>query len=149
MRRRDRLAVVADPLVHAPEMAVPHVHVQLVDQPRHQRQLLRRADRAADAGRIVRRRLLPRLEIFQGLGQEELFQRVVDHDLKTRPGKLQKIFRRKSGGIGQKARVERGEIPPRRGDFAQWTRHRFGSLTARVYFPLDDGNSVCNRSSCG
>ncbi len=48
-------------------------------------QLLRRADRPADADGIVRRRLLPRGDVFERLGQIEIFQRIVEHDAKARP----------------------------------------------------------------
>ena len=86
--------------------------VQRVDHPRHQRQLLGRADRAADADRIVRRRLLPGVNVFQRLGAVELFERVVDRHREAVARELQQIAGREPGRIGQQLRVERRVVPP-------------------------------------
>ena len=53
--RLGRLAAVDHPFVHAPEMACRRFSPKLVHQPRHQRQLLGRSDRPADARRVDRR----------------------------------------------------------------------------------------------
>jgi hypothetical protein len=42
---------------------------EFVDQPGDERELLGRADRAADADGVVRRGLLPGCDVFQGLGE--------------------------------------------------------------------------------
>jgi hypothetical protein len=87
-RVRDRHGLALfDPLVHAPEMGIVlrEVQIQCVDQPRNQGQLLGRSDRAANAGRIVRRALPPGFDVLQRLGEIELFERIVVVDGKRAP----------------------------------------------------------------
>ena len=62
---------------------VPQVQFHFVYQPGHQRQLFGGADRAADAGWVVRGGLLPRLDVLQRFGQIELFDRVIQDYLEA------------------------------------------------------------------
>ena len=80
---------VLDPFVHAPEMACFSVESERVDDAGDQRQLLGRADRAADAGGVVGRRLLPGVDVFERLGEVKIFERVVEVDGEARARKLQ------------------------------------------------------------
>ena len=67
--------------------------------PRDERQLLGRADRPADADRIVVGALPPRVDVFERLGEVELFERVVEDDLEARAGTGAQIARREPGGF--------------------------------------------------
>ena len=107
------------PFVHAPEMAMPQVQIQLVDQPCHQRQLLGGADRAANAGRPLGRGLPPGSDVFQGLGQIKLFERVVELDCKTLAGERAQVVGRKPRGVVQNLAIERRVVPPIRRNFAE------------------------------
>ena len=83
-----------EPLVHAPEMPAADVEVERVDDARDEGKLLRGADRAADADRVVVGALPPRLDVLERLGEIELFERVVEHDPEARP-----VNRRRSRGV--------------------------------------------------
>jgi len=91
---------------------------QVIHQPGHQRQLLGRADRAADADRVIGGGLLPGVDVFQGFGQEELLQRVIDRHLKAGTAELLYILQGQPGSVPQDLRVEGGIIPPVRSDTA-------------------------------
>ena len=71
-----------------------HVEVQIVHQARHQRQLLGRANGAADANRVVGGGLFPGGDVFQRLGEVKLFERVEEHDLEAGPRKLEHFLGR-------------------------------------------------------
>src|SRR5205085_1392796 len=67
---RDGFALF-DPFVHAPEMRIVQLEADAVHDSCDQRKLFRRTDRTADAGRVVRRRLPPGFDVFEGLGEVE------------------------------------------------------------------------------
>ena len=96
---------------------------QFVDQPGHQRQLLGRPDRAADPDRIVGRRLLPGVDVLQRLGQVEVLQRIVENNLEPRAGQALQAAFVETGGFIDQIRIERGEVPPVRGDVAEFPWH--------------------------
>ncbi len=108
---------VYEPFVHTPEMRVLEVQAHGVDYPRDQRKLLGRAYRPADADRIVRRRPLPCLDIFQSFSTVKLFQCVIKDDLEARSGQSEHIL---SGQLCRRIEyllIERSVIPPIRRDF--------------------------------
>ena len=111
--------------------AVPQIELQLVDQPGDERQLLGRADRAADAGRVVGRRLPPGRDVFQRLGQIEIFERVVELDGEAWPGQPEQIVGRQPRGVVQDRRIERRVIPPIRGNAALRTHGDFTTKAQR------------------
>ena len=61
------------------------VELEFVDEPGYERQLLCRPNRTADADRVIGGRLPPGMDVFQGLSQIEVFQRVVEDHLKAGP----------------------------------------------------------------
>jgi hypothetical protein len=68
--------------------------------------------------------LFPGSDVFQGLGEIKLFERVVHDHLEPRPGKLEHLLRREGGGVADDFRVERGVIPPIGGDGTEFAWHR-------------------------
>ena len=116
VRNRHGSAGGVDPFVHAPEMGLADVQVQLVDQPGHQRQLLGRADRTADAGRIVVGRAAPGVDVFQRLGQIEIFERVVHHHAEAGPAQARQVRGRQPGGVVENLGVQRRVVPPAGGN---------------------------------
>ena len=113
MVRRNGFAVF-DPFVHAPEMGVQFgkIHVRRVHDARHERQLLRRANRAADTARMRGGGLLPSFDIFQSFSQIELFNRVIHHDFEARAAQLRHVFNRQTGDIRHQLVADRRIIPP-------------------------------------
>ena len=92
-----------------------NVELEIVHQPGDEGKLLRRADRTTHADRIVRGRLPPRGHILQRLGQIEVFQAVIEDDLKTGPRKPLHRFRRQLRHRVDQFLVQGRVIPPPRG----------------------------------
>ena len=121
---RDRhFASLVIPFVHAPEMRRMNIEIEFINQTRDERQLFGRPDRAANAHRIVRRRLFPRRDVFQRLREIEFFKRVVKDDAEAGPGKSQHFLRREPGGSANDFVVERGVVPPVRSNGAKFAGH--------------------------
>ena len=110
--RRGHFPAVDDPFIHAPEVRVLQRHVQRIDETRHERKLLGRADGSADAHGNVCRRLLPRGDVLERFGKVELLERVVEHDAEPGPGQLPHVFGREPGRIREEVMVERRVVPP-------------------------------------
>ena len=117
------LGVLVIPFIHAPEVAVFDRYAEIIDQTRHQRELLRGPDRPANARRIVRRGLLPGVDVLQRLGQVKVLQGVKHHHFEAGAGELAQIPFSKPGGIVDKVIFQRGVVPPLRCDMADFTRH--------------------------
>jgi len=107
------------PFIHAPEMRVAQVELQLVDHPRHQGELLGRPNRPTDPRRAAFTGLIPRRNIFQRLSQVKILQRVVKPDLEARASELQQVIHSQARCVIQDGAVEGGVVPPLGGDFAQ------------------------------
>ncbi len=112
------LPAVHVPLIHPPEVRVPQIDLERVHELRDERKLLRRADRPADTGRPVLRGLLPGFDVFEGLGQVEACERIVEHDLEARPGQPQHFLRRQPRGLLDEILVQGGVVPPLRRNHA-------------------------------
>jgi len=69
------------------------------------------------------RRLPPRLDVLQRLGQVELLQRVVEMDLKPRPAQLEQVLFLQPGGVFQDLGIERRVVPPVGCNLADRARH--------------------------
>ncbi len=146
MRDRHRPAGGVDPFVHAPEMGLADVQVQLVDQPGHQRQLLGRADRTADAGRIVVGRAAPGVDIFQRLGQIEIFERVVHHHAEAGPAQARQVLGRQPGGVVENLGVQRRVVPPAGGNLADRSAH--GCRSPLLWCRRPACTKYCRRDAC-
>src|SRR5688572_24144069 len=99
-------------------MGMTQVHPKLIYQPRDQRKLFGRADRAANPGRLIRRGLTPGVNILKRLGKIEIFERIVKNDLKPLPRQSQKIVRRKPRSVVQDFVIQRRVVPPIGADLA-------------------------------
>ena len=91
--------VVLDPFVHAPNMGVVQFQTEAVDDSCHQGQLFCGPNRAADARRIVGRRLLPRLDVFQCFSTVEFLQCVVEGNFEALTRQALQIASRETSGI--------------------------------------------------
>jgi hypothetical protein len=78
------LRLVVIPFVHAPEVGVLQAESEFVDQAGDERELFGRADRSADADRVIRRGLLPGGDVLQGFGEVEVLEGVIHHHLEAR-----------------------------------------------------------------
>ncbi len=96
---------------------------ELVHEARDERELLGRADRAADAHGIVRGALLPRGDVFERFGEIEILERVVEDDPEAGAGELLDIARREAGDFVDEVLFEGGVVPPIGGDGAEFARH--------------------------
>ena len=121
--RDGHLRAVEQPLVHAPEMAGAHVEPEFIDEPRDERELLGRADGAADAGGIVVGALPPRVHVFERLGEVEIGERVVHHHAESGARKAGEIARGEARGFVDEVGWETGVVPPIGGDGAGFVGH--------------------------
>ena len=116
MFQRDLLSVFAYPFIHSPEVTVGNIDAEFIDEPGHERELLGGSNWSADTHRVVCSCLSPGVNIFKGLGEVEVFEGIVEHDLKARPGKLEEILRSELGRVLNNGGIEGGVVPPGRGD---------------------------------
>src|SRR5262249_15521395 len=93
--------------------------VQLVDQPGHQRQLLRRTNRSANTRGPLGRRLPPRGDVLQRLGEVKLLDRVVKADGEAFARQSSQVGGRKPSCVVQNLAVQRRVVPPVGRDLAQ------------------------------
>ena len=123
-RMRDRrFFAVEKPFVHAPEMGGFQREPEFVHDPRNERELFRGSDRAANADWIIGRRLPPGRDVFERFGEIEIFQRIIENDLESVPGKSRHRRRRKAGSFFDQRVVERGVVPPIRGNSTEFSGH--------------------------
>src|SRR5262249_23601781 len=97
---------------------------EFVDHLRHQRKLLSRSNGAADAHGVVVCRLLPGCDVFESFGEVEFLEALKEHDLETRPGKFEHLFRRQTGGRFNKVAVQGCIVPPVGGNGAEFPWHK-------------------------
>ena len=116
MVQRNFLSVFAYPLIHSPEVTVGNIDAEVIDEPGYEGKLLGGSDWSADTHRVVCSCLSPGVNTLEGLGEVEVLQGIVEHDLKPRPGKLQEIPRGELGRILDNGGIEGGVVPPGRGD---------------------------------
>ena len=121
LARAERIAREAGTELAAAELLtvraeLAQIHVRGIDDLGHEGQLLGGADGAADAGGVVGRGLLPSVDVFEGLGAVEVFERVVEDDLEAGAGQLQEFLRRELRSGGEEGGVERGVVPPGGGE---------------------------------
>src|SRR5262249_51360209 len=121
--RYGSLSFTHEPFIHSPEMRRADVDFEIIYQAGHQWQLLRRANRTANPSGIIGCRLLPGIDIFERLRHIELFQSVIENHFKPRSRELQHFTRRKGSRRGKYFIIERGVIPPVRGDGAEFAGH--------------------------
>src|SRR5687768_4264956 len=69
-----------NPFVHAPEVRGFEIEFEFVDETRDEGELFGRADGAAYAAGIVGSGSAPGLDVFEGFGEIEFFERVVKDD---------------------------------------------------------------------
>src|SRR5437870_4660594 len=96
------------------------VESQIIHQPCDERQLLRWPNRSADAGRVVMRRLFPRVDVFERFREIKFLERIVKQDFESWPRKLEHFFRCQARGSLNDFLVERGVIPPIGSDGAEF-----------------------------
>lgn len=111
MGDRHRLAI-DHPLVHAPEVGMMQLESHGVHHAGDQRKLLGGTDRPTDTRRIVRRRLLPGIDVFQSLGTVEILEGVIEHHLEPGARQLQQLLGRELGCRRNDVFIKGGEIPP-------------------------------------
>src|SRR5262245_25188741 len=116
--------IVLDPFVHRPKMGVTQADPKFVDEASDQRELLRWADRTAEATRVIGGRLAPRADIFERLREVEFLKGLVKHDLKSGARKLEHILLVQLRDIVQKVVIQRGVIPPVGRNRAKLAWHR-------------------------
>ena len=121
--RDGRFLSVEIPLVHAPEVGRLKAEPKFIDNPRNQRELFRRTNGTADPDGIVRRRLPPGSDVFERLGEVEIFQGVVEDDSESLAGKPGHRLRCEAGGFFNQGVVEGRVVPPVRRDSAQFSWH--------------------------
>jgi len=101
-----------EPLIHSPKVRAANIESQLVDQPRHQRQLLSRTNRPAYSHRIILRALSPRTDVLQRFREVKVLQRIVYHHAKSRTAQLFQIPRSQTRDFVDQLTGEAGIIPP-------------------------------------
>ena len=111
-----RLLAVDDPFVHAPEVAGADVEAECVDDAGDQWQLLGGSNGSADTDGVVVGALFPGGDVFEGFGQIEIFEGVVEVDFETGAREALHFLRGEGRGVGHQFRVKRGIIPPIRGN---------------------------------
>ena len=123
------LLAVDDPFVHAPEVAGADVEAECVDDAGDQWQLLGGSNGSANADGVVVGALFPGGDVFEGFGEVEFFEGVVEGDFETGAREALHFLRGEGRGVGHQFRVERGVIPPIRGN----ARNRTGRSGAGTH----------------
>ena len=101
-----------------------HVEAEGVDDARHERKLFSRANGAADANGVVGRTLAPGINVFERLGEVEIFERVVENNLEAGSRKFRELLRSERGGGADEGVIKRGVVPPVGGDGGEFAGHR-------------------------
>ena len=115
---------VQTPFVHAPEVRGFDREAEVIHNSRDERELFGRANRAADADRIIGRGLFPCVDVFERFGEIKIFERVVEHDFEAGARELEHFFGRKARGFFDDVVVEGGVIPPIGSDGADLSGHK-------------------------
>ena len=92
--------VVFNPFVHAPEVRGSEVEFEFVDEAGDEWELFGGADGAADAAGVIWSRSAPGGDVFEGFGEVEIFEGVVENDFETGARKLFDVFKGEFGDVG-------------------------------------------------
>src|SRR4051812_44510366 len=108
--------VVFEPFVHAPEVGGFEIEFEFIDEAGNEGELFGGTDWAADAGWIVGRRGAPGVNVFEGFGEVEVFEGIVENNLEAGAGKLEEIVGGEFGDVTEEVVFEGGVVPPVGGD---------------------------------
>ena len=123
-------------------MAGADVQAECVDDAGDEWQLLGGSDGSADADGVVVGALLPSRDVFEGFGEVEFFEGVVEGDFESGAREALHFLRGERGGVGHEFGVESGVIPPVRGDAG----NRAGGGGAGTHGPKTSGLGCAGQS---
>ena len=101
-----------EPLVHAPEVGMAEVEAEAVDEPGDEGELLGGANGAADADGVVGGGHAPCVDVFEGLGEVEVFAGIVEDDAEAGAGEAREVPWGEARGGVDEVGFEGGVIPP-------------------------------------
>ena len=106
------LFVAHDPFVHAPEVRVAKVDLEVVNETGDQGEVRDGSDGAADSGRLRRGGAAPGFDVLERLGEIDVLEGVVDADLETGTGHGEDLVGGEARRVFDDRRVEGRVVPP-------------------------------------